>query len=64
MRNRLNKKVVVITGAARGLGKALAEQFDDAFLVLCSKEGVGPEKVDVSRKPEVQKFIRGILKKF
>ena len=61
MKNLFDKKVIVITGASRGLGKALAESFSDPgnILVLCAKNSV-----DVSKKKDIIKFIRTTLKKF
>ena len=61
MNNLINKKIVVITGAGRGLGKALADSFSDPgnILVLCDKNSV-----DVSHKKDIVKFIRTTLKKF
>ncbi len=40
MKRFINKKIVVITGASRGLGKALAESFSNPenILVLCSRD--------------------------
>lgn len=39
MRSCANKKIIVITGASRGLGRALVEEFSQKnnFLVLCAK---------------------------
>lgn len=39
MKNVKNKKIIVITGASKGLGKALAEKLPtlDSILILCSR---------------------------
>ena len=40
MKGVLGKKIIVITGASRGLGKALADSFSSPrnILVLCAKD--------------------------
>lgn len=61
MRELADKKVIVITGASRGLGKALADSFSNPenILALCDKNSV-----DVSKKTDIVKFIRTTLKNF
>ena len=82
MANILDKKIIVITGASRGLGRALAEKLGapDNILVLCAKDIKNLNnvcaklkkrniqcyafKVDVSKKSEITKFIKNVIKRF
>lgn len=61
MKKFADKKIVVITGASKGLGQALAKNFSgpENILVLCDRSSV-----DVSKKKDIVKFIKTTLKKY
>jgi NAD(P)-dependent dehydrogenase (short-subunit alcohol dehydrogenase family) len=74
---RLENKVAVVTGAASGIGKAIAEKFisegakvvfsdvnGDESLVASFKENALFVKCDVSKSAEVENLVAEAIKKF
>jgi len=82
VKNQKNKKIIVITGASKGLGKELAKKLASPsnVMILCSRDikelnkfclelkdkgsECYPSKVDISKKADIIKYFRTILKKF
>ena len=82
MKDQKNKKIIVITGASKGLGKELAKKLASPsnVMILCSRDikelnkfclelkdkgsECYPSEVDISKKADIIKYLRTILKKF
>ncbi len=69
------KKTIIITGAASGLGKAIAKEFDKnrCNLVLCDRNQIDKKeykneilflKVDLTKQNNIEKIYKDTLKKF
>jgi NAD(P)-dependent dehydrogenase (short-subunit alcohol dehydrogenase family) len=57
--NRLQDRIVVITGTSRGLGKAIAESFaaEGATVIGASRSG----GYDVTREEDVRRLVDGVI---
>ena len=78
MKNNLKNKIVFITGASSGIGKALVLAFSskDCFVIACARrlklmqinyskyKNILPLELDVSNSNEVQECVDRVLKEF
>lgn len=73
--NKFFKRTIIITGAASGLGKAIAKEFDKqkCNLVLCDRNIIDIKeyknhvlflKVDLTKEKDIEKIYEETIKKF
>jgi NAD(P)-dependent dehydrogenase (short-subunit alcohol dehydrogenase family) len=58
---KLADKVVVVTGAAGGIGRALATRFEAEGAAAVVRSDLGLDGVDVTREADVQRLVRTTL---